>query len=165
MSRNPFGLVNKELSQGEVAMLPPSRREPGWQTLLVGMLIGAAVLLAYQRFAPDGIPYDREGDRDERVEPATEGKTLIFVHERNPQPIEHDLLLREMKSFCESNGLPGGFRALDDDLTDAPVPQLIQYAQTRGVVAPFVVLTDKSDKPVKAASWPANLDELKAFIR
>lgn len=161
MSRNPFGL-----NASEQTAAPSPQSSPGWHSLVVGVLIGAAALLAYQRFAPDGVP-DGDRDREEQVEPApsVSGKTLIFVHERNPQPIEHDLLLREMPSFCESNGLSGGFRALDDDLTDAPVPQLIQYAQTRGVVPPFVVLTDKSDKPVKAASWPTSLDELKAFIR
>jgi hypothetical protein len=160
MSRDPFGL-----NATEQAAAPAPQSSPGWHSLAVGVLLGAAALLAFQRFAPDGIPYDREGDQQEQVEPATDGNTLIFVHERNPQPIEHDLLLREMPAFCEANGLSGGFRALDDDLTDPPVPQLIQFAQTRGVVPPFVVLTDKSDKPVKAASWPTDLEALKGFIR
>jgi hypothetical protein len=131
--------------------------------LLVGLLIGVAAILLYQRFVPDRFIPD--GGDQEQVEPSVNGHAVVFVHERNPQPIEHDMLLREMPAFCKEHNLSGGFLALDDDLLDEPVPSLIQFAQTRGVSPPFVVLVDKNTTPVKAASWPADLDALKAFIK
>ena len=135
--------------------------------VLVIVLLVAAFFLG-MLVSPNG--GDRKQDRQDQQEQRDEQTagdlmTLIFIHERNPQAIEHSLLLRDMQVFCDQNGLEGGFRALDDDLTEPVVASLITYAQTKGVTSPFVVATDSRDKPVKVAPWPATLDELKDFIR
>lgn len=138
-------------------------------TLLIGCLIGAAVLLIYQRLGNDRGSNDRDrGQQEQRDDgrkdqPATSYKTLIFLHERNPQSIEHDLLLREMPKFCEANKME--FRAFDDDTPDTPIPELLSWSKSKGVEPPLVVITDKDDRPVKAAKWPNGLDELKALLK
>lgn len=141
----------------------PAPASGGFPQLLLGIMVGAAILLLAQRGCDFDFGFDGERDDQQQTQPV-DGKTLIFLHERNPQSIEHDMLLREMKDFCASVGLDG-FRALDDDLTDAPVPQLIQWAQTKGVSPPLVILTNEDDQPFKAASFPSTLDDLKAFVK
>lgn len=132
----------------------------GW--IVVGLLVGVAAVFAWQRFAPDF--GDRDQDRQEQRDddrdatPASKGKTLVFVHERNPQPIEHDLLLRQMDSYTRERGLQ--YRALDDDLRDDQVAEAIAFAKSKGVESPFVLLTDANDRPAKVIKWPATIDEL-----
>ena len=143
-------------------------------TLIIGMLIAFALMLGYQRIQQDRSDGDRQhkeqiddgkGDQKQSDDKQSKsaGKTLVFIHERNPQSIEHDLLLREMPKFCEANKLQ--FRAYDDDMPDDPIPGLIAYAKTQGVDPPFVVLTGTDDKPKKASKWPSDIDQLKKFIK
>lgn len=164
MTRNPFGLVDNTPQPVE-----SSGGDSGWTKMIAGILVGVAVLLAFQKFAPDFDvnPFDgRDGDQQEEreKEPRAAGKTLIFLHERNPQSIEHSLLLREMAEFCKANGLEGGFRALDDDDQSEPVPKAIAYAKSQGVSPPCVVLADQDDHGIRAIPW-TNLEGLKAFIQ
>lgn len=163
MTRNPFGLVDNTPQPVE-----SPRGDSGWSKAIAGILVGVAALLAFQKYAPDfGNPFD-DRDRDQQEErekePRPAGKTLIFLHERNPQSIEHSLLLREMAEFCKTNGLEGGFRALDDDDQSEPVPQIIAYAKSQGVSPPCVVLANKDDQGIRAIPW-TNLEGLKAFIQ
>ncbi len=158
--KDPLGLFPDEPVAPVAAPKPAQNR---WASLVVGLLVGVAVVLMYQRYSPDWIQPD--GDDSEQVEPNKAGNAIVFVHELNPKPIEHVMLLRELPGFCKANGLEGGFLSLDDDLLDKPVPGLIQFAQTRGVSPPFVVLVDKNNKYIKAANFPSDLDDLKAFIK
>jgi hypothetical protein len=145
-----------------------------WSGIVVGILIAIAGILLYNRLESDSSNGDRQhqeqiddgkGDQKQSDDKQSKsaGKTLVFIHERNPQSIEHDLLLREMPKFCEANKLQ--FRAYDDDMPDDPIPGLIAYAKTQGVDPPFVVLTGTDDKPKKASKWPSDIDQLKKFIK
>lgn len=157
MTSDPLDLLDRPASQ------PTKATGGGLGWLIVGLLLGIACITLYQRYQIDG----GKADDQEHVEPApiAKAKTLVFIHERNPQPIEHDLLLREMPSFCEANGLQ--FRALDDDTTDAPVPQMLEYASAAGIAPPFIVATDKDDKPARIMAWKLETDltALKEFLR
>lgn len=104
-----------------------------------------------------------DGD-DPRPGPVVvEGSTLVFLHERNPQPIEHDELLRELPAWCADRKMQ--FRAFDDDISDEPIPKLITWALTKGVSPPMVILTDRENRPVKVASWPDSLEALEDFVK
>lgn len=146
----------------------PGPRNPsgvgGWLVVLV--LAGVLAFVAWDRNdrAPNPKP-----DNQEQVEPAPQpspkvvGKTLVFVHERNPQPIEHDLLLREMPKFCGDRKLQ--FRDLDDDLSEEVVKKLIEFARSKGVESPFVVLTDSNDKPWRVIKWPNDIAGLGGLFK
>jgi hypothetical protein len=135
-------------------------------------LLGLVVFLAYQRFAPDFFG-DRKRQKDEQkdekrdekkdekqdIVPKIEGKTLIFIHERDPQPIEHDLLLREMPAYTAKNGLQ--FRALDDDMPEAE--PLLAFAKLKGIDPPCVIMTGKDDKPASVIPWPKDVSGLEAL--
>jgi hypothetical protein len=172
---DPLGLFTSDdlLTNRPIGTNPQPGGGSDFSTLIIGMLIAFALMLGYQR-----IQQDRDGDRQhqEQIDDSKDdqkqsddkqsksaGKTLVFIHERNPQSIEHDLLLREMPKFCEANKLQ--FRAYDDDMPDDPIPGLIAYAKTQGVDPPFVVLTGTDDKPKKASKWPSDIDQLKKFIK
>jgi hypothetical protein len=144
-----------------------------WSGIVVGILITIAGILLYNRLEGDSSNGDRQhreqiddgkGDqKQDDKQSKSAGKTLVFIHERNPQPTEHDLLLREMPGFCKTNKLQ--FRAFDDDMPDDPIPGLIAYAKTQGIDPPFVVLTGADDKPIRASKWPSDIDQLKKFVR
>lgn len=182
-SNDPLGLFgSREKPSGDIGSHEkPSASAVGsggnptskfdFSTLLIGGLLGIAILLVYQRIKNDGGRIDgdrqqqeqREGDSSNRQQANSSYRTLIFLHERNPQPIEHDLLLREMPKFCEANKLE--FRAFDDDITDQPIPDLLAWAKGKGVEPPLVIITGKDNQPIKSAKWPAGLDELKALLK
>ena len=149
MRSDPYGLFPQQ--QRQQAAQPNS-----WSNLLLGIVIGVLGVFAFERFQDGGgfDQFDRDEQRDERQDDrqGVDADALIFLHEMNPQPIEHDLLMREMHDFTGKRNMQ--FRSLDDDLTDAPVPNLLTYAQTKGVMPPCVIITDKSKKPVAAYSWP-----------
>jgi len=167
---DPYGIKTPQ-PQVIVQQSPSSGGGVGW--LIVGLLLGIALLIGYQRFAvPDG-GGDREQDKqDQRKDdgkkqedkkqedkkPAFKGKTLVFVHERNPQPIEHDLLLRQMDAYTSERGV--SYRALDDDMKDEQTVAAVAFAKSKGIDPPFVVLTDLDDKPARAIRWPASVDGL-----
>lgn len=133
--------------------------------LLLGILLGVVALFTYQRFAPDfdSIPWDREDQKDEQVQ--QDKDLLIFIHERKDAPIYQDLVLRELTPEYQKKLGVNGFRSLDDDLENSPVPELIQYAQTKGVSPPFVILTNTDDRPIKVASFPKDKQELEDFVK
>lgn len=143
----------------------------GW--LIVGILLGVALLVGWQRFGGDGDGGKRDRDqqeqRDDRKEDReqqakVEGKTLVFVHERDPQSIEHDLLLRQMDGYVKQRGLDG-YRALDDDLQDEQTRAAIAFAKSKGIDSPFVLLTDKQNRPASVIKWPAGTDGLDELFK
>lgn len=150
--------------------LPPNAQPPvaasprnrgglgGW---VIVALLCVILWMLYQQYRPSPTPTPPDDDKREQVEPqppALVGKTLIFIHERDPQPIEHDLLLREMPKFTAERKLQ--FRVFDDDDTTQPIPQVIAFAKTKGIDPPFVVLTDKDDRPKSVIAWPAGIEGL-----
>jgi hypothetical protein len=168
MSSDPIGDLFREPTQR------PVNQEPASKSGLVGNLIVVALVVVLlfvvvKRYGVGPTPEPVPDDRQEKVEPQpqpapkVDGKTLVFVHERNPQPIEHDLLLREMPAFCADRKLQ--FRALDDDLPDDPVPKLLDFAKSKGVESPFVVLTNQADEPVRVIKWPADLAGLEELLK
>lgn len=136
---------------------------PGSQltNIIVGVLIGVALLLGWQRFQQGG-SVQPDGQRQEQRQSKSDSKTIVFIHELNPQSIDRSLLLREMHDFVAARKMQ--FRSFDDDLTDEPVPALIAYARTKGIDPPFMVLTDQADHPIKAARFPTTLDEVAKFV-
>jgi len=111
---------------------------------------------------PTPVPDDQKQEQKD-AQPAVKGKTLIFIHEKNPQSIEHDLLLREMDKWTNDRKLQ--YRSLDDDLPDDPVPDCLAFAKTKGIDSPFVILTDQSDKPVRVIKWPVDLAGLEELLK
>jgi hypothetical protein len=135
--------------------------------LAVVLLAVALTYLVVRRYdvQPTPVPPDQQEEKDVRPSPAPKikGKTLIFIHERNPQPIEHDLLLREMPAFCAAHDMQ--FRVLDDDLEDEPVPTLKAFAKLKGIDPPFVVMTDQEDRPAKVMKWPTEKNGLEELFK
>jgi hypothetical protein len=160
---DPLGLFDDERPR-VIESDPASPQTPVSAWLVVAGLVVAAVLswkLAIDKSLwGDG---SRRKDDQGEVQPALAAKTLIFIHERNPQPIEHDLLLRELPAFCGDSKLQ--FRSLDDDISDAPVPDLLAWAKTKGVSPPLVIVTDEQDRPAKVTSWPESIEKLEAWLR
>ncbi len=136
---------------------PPSQ----FTNIIVGVLIGIALVMGWQRFGNQLSPLP-DDQRQEQHQSKVDAKTIVFIHERNPQSIDHSMLLRGMHDFAADRKLQ--FRALDDDLTDEPVPAVIAFAKSKGIDPPLMVLTDSSDKPIKAAKFPATLDEVAKFV-
>jgi hypothetical protein len=163
---DPLGLF----SQPQPAPKPPTTSS--LSTIISIALLGLVVFLAYQRFAPDFFG-DKEHQKDEQkdqkrdekkdekqdIAPKIEGKTLIFVHERDPQPIEHDLLLREIPGYTAQKSLQ--FRVLDDDMPEAQ--PLLAFAKLKGIDSPCVILTDRNDKPASVIPWPKDVFGLEAL--
>lgn len=153
------------------ALLEPSKSSGvgGW--VLAGVLAVVLCGLLWLKFADQPKPKPApDDDKQEQVEPsptpkpAAKGKTLIFIHERNPQSIEHDLLLREMPKYCADHKLQ--FRALDDDLTEPVVENLVEFAKSKGIEnQPFVVLTDADDRPWRVVKWPAQIAGLQELFK
>jgi hypothetical protein len=145
----------------------PSQQSGIGSTLIVAVLV---IVLGWMYFNrdiqpnPNPVPDDKQEQKD-KVEPVpkTAGKTLVFIHERNPQPIEHDLLLREMDKWTAERKLQ--YRALDDDIPDHPVPKLLAFAKSKGIESPFVALTDQANEPVRVIKWPAGIDGLQELIK
>lgn len=149
---DPLGLLGEEAAPQSTS--PKSAGSAsGW---LVAVLVVIAVLMA-GNYLQERNFFRQDDQQHEQKQQKTAAKTLVFVHERNPSPIEHDLMLRRV----EDAGWP--YRSLDDDITDEPVPQLIAYAQTRGISPPFVVATDSADKPMRAIAWPSDFSQLEEF--
>jgi hypothetical protein len=155
LSNDPLGLFGGESKQAAPQQPKPEKL----QYLVYAALIG---FIVFRAFSAGWFDF---GDRTQPgPQPITvAGKTLVFLHERDPQPIEHSLLLREMPDWCSAKKLQ--FRAFDDDIPDEPISSLLSWALTKGVTPPLVVLTDKDDKPAKVMSWPESLEKLEAFIR
>jgi len=151
------------------APLPPVASEPSrlWNTLALIALVITLAVLVWQRNRPDDTPPEPKPDDQEQVDPQPQpkikGKTLVFIHERNPQAIEHDLLLREMPAFCAAHQMQ--FRVLDDDLDDEPVPTLKAFAKLKGIDPPFVVMTDQDDRPAKVMKWPTEKNGLEELFK
>lgn len=159
-SSDPLGLLGNE-----EARLETSARTTGNGGLILGLVLGALALFAYQRLAPDfeTIPWDRDGQKDEKVQ--EDKDLLIFIHERKDAPIYQDLVIRELTPEYQKKLGVNGFRSLDDDLENSPVPELIQYAQTKGVSPPFVILTNTDSRPIKVANFPKDKQELEEFVK
>lgn len=168
---DPFGIFDRQPPTVIIQQQPPAR---DWLSVVLVIALASFLTFVYwQRFdhqRGDDKQDDQQDQRDDKRDdkkdpdpaPRIVGKTLIFIHERNPQPIEHDLLLREMPAYTAKNGLQ--FRALDDDMTDEPVPTLLAFAKLKGIDPPCVILTDKNDKPARVIAWPsdvAGLEKLK----
>jgi hypothetical protein len=68
-----------------------------------------------------------------------------------------------LPAFCGDRKLQ--FRSLDDDISDAPVPDLLAWAKTKGVSPPLVIVTDEQDRPAKVTSWPESIEKLEAWLR
>ena len=151
-TRDPLGLLD-EKSQPQSAMPPSAGNASGW---MVAILFVIAILMV-GNYLQERDFFRKDYHQHDQKQQKTAAKTLVFVHERNPSPIEHDLMLRRV----EDAGWP--YRSLDDDITDEPVPQLIAYAQTRGISPPFVVATDSADKPMRAIAWPSDFSQLEEF--
>jgi hypothetical protein len=152
LSDDPLGLFGGSKPQQQQ---PQSKL----QVLVVVALVG---FILYRAFAAGWLDFG--GETDKRIKPiSVAGKTLVFLHERDPQPIEHDLLLRELPAWCTDKKLQ--FRAFDDDVPDEPIPSLIAWALAKGVSPPLVILTDKDNRPAKVASWPESLQTLEAFVK
>jgi hypothetical protein len=182
MSSDPIGDLFREPTQQPAPVLQPDFRPEQSSTPISGLvgnvivvvLMVALLFLVISKYGVGPTPQPVPDDKKEQVEPQpkppepqpapkVEGKTLVFVHERNPQPIEHDLMLREMPKFCSDRKLQ--YRALDDDLPDDPVPKLLEFAKSKGVESPFVVLTNQSDEPVRVIKWPADLAGLEELFK
>ena len=131
---------------------PPASQSGGFQWAVVGLLVGVMAVLAWQRYG-DGFEFGFRGDQQQEQKQDTKAKGVVFIHERNPLSIEHDLVLREMPKWCEQHGLASGFRSYDDDMTDAPVVKLKDYAASKGVSPPFVALIDLSGNPTKVVPF------------
>ena len=171
MRSDPLDLFPERQPQVVIQQQSPPSGGAGW--LVVGLLLGIALFFGYLRFTVPDNGGDREQDKqdqreeekddDKQVAPKFKGKTLIFVHERNPQPIEHDLLLRQMDDYTKQRGIQ--YRALDDDLADDQTKAAIAFAKSKGVDSPFVVLTDADDKPARVIKWPASIDGLAELFK
>jgi hypothetical protein len=159
---DPLGLFDDEQPVA-IEASPASPKTPFSIWLLGAALAGICALSLGQLAIDRGLFGGSQKDGGSDVRPAVAVKTLIFLHERNPQPIEHDLLLREMPTFCADRNIQ--FRVLDDDVTDEPVPSLLSWAKSKGVLPPLVIATDGSDKPAKAMAWPSSIEKLEAFTR
>lgn len=160
--------INDIFSSPAPAPTPvPSGSNPLSTLALVALVVVFGVL-AFNRFSPGPGPKpdDQQGEKQEdkkQVEPSVIGKTLIFVHERNPQPIEHDLLIRDVEKWIVGRKL--SHRVLDVDTPDDPVPKLVAFAKSKGIESPFVVLTNQSDEPVKVIKWPADMSGIEEFVK
>lgn len=162
MSKNdPLGLFPEKTVAGTQGSPKSAGGGAGW--VIVGILLGVAFLACWQRLGWD-FSFGGDGDRQEQKEDGGKkvaAQVLFFIHERSPQLPAHDLLLREMPEWCKANGIPGGFRALDDDITDPPVPELIAFAKSHNVDPPFVAAVDAAGKPQRVIAWPSTIDGLK----
>lgn len=189
MRSDPFGVYADRQSRDET-LRPTGNAAGGFGSgdggglswLIVGILLGVVLLIGYQRYVQpdDG---DGRGDRDRQdqrddddkredkkqddkkdQQASVKLKTLVFVHERDPQAIEHDLLLRQMDEWCRSRGIDG-YRALDDDMQDDQVKAAKAFAESKGVSSPFVLGTDASNKPVRVIKWPASIEGLEELLK
>lgn len=161
MSRDPLDLLGGQ----QQPTTSSSGGGPGW--LVVGLLLGVAVVFMLQHYQPDG-GGDKDKDKQEQVEPQpkpdpqpqTQGKTVVLIYEQGSPSIEQTLLLRSLQESDIS------YRALDSDITDPPVPQVIAAAKSAGVVPPFVAVTDQNDKPVRFQAWTTatSLDQVKGLL-
>lgn len=172
MSKRIADLFDKQTSPPEPPVTPrrhvetePSRL---WNTIALIALVATLAVLVWQRNRPDDARPQPQPDDQQQVEPQPQpprikGKTLVFIHERNPQSIEHDLLLREMPAFCAAHNMQ--FRVLDDDLDDEPVPTLKAFAKLKGIDPPFVVMTDQDDQPARVMKWPTEKNGLEVLFK
>jgi hypothetical protein len=152
LSDDPLGLFGGKQQQAP-------QQGGRWQPLVFFALV---CFIGYRAISAGWLDFG--GETDKRIKPiSVAGKTLVFLHERDPQPIEHDLLLRELPAWCSDRKLQ--FRAFDDDIPDEPIPSLLAWALTKGVSPPLVILTDKDNRPAKVASWPESLQALEAFVK
>lgn len=137
----------------------------GWA--VVGLLLGVALLLGYQRFGGD---FSHGGDKDggdkhEQVQPAKMEGYLIFIHERKTLAADEADMLDIAKDFAAvTSGLE--VRSVDDDDGSPGVVAAIDFAKTKGVSPPCLVHKGKQAGDFRnAIAYPHSLDELKKVFK
>ncbi len=156
MSRNPFGL-----NASEQTAAPSPQSSPGWHSLVVGVLIGAAALLAYQRFARHGIPDDRDRDREEQVEPsdnvAAKTRKILIVEETGDSVrFPHVSTLKMQDDYWDGLEARGIYmRPYETDSQDL-ASEHRQAAESVGL--PAMLFLDANDKVVTGKTVPATTE-------
>lgn len=152
MTRNPFGINVSE--QAEAPTGKP--RESGWQSLLVGALLGAAVLLFIQRVAP--VP-DADRDRQEQVDPsstvAAKTKKIVIVDETGDSVrFPHVATLKMQDDYWDALETRGiAMRPYERDSGDLSAA-LRTAAESVGL--PAILFLDASDKVIAGKTVPAS---------
>ena len=167
MSRDPLGLF--PASQPVPAQAPTasggSGGGVGWA--VVGLLLGIALLLGYQRFGGDFSHRDDDdgGDKHEQVQPAKMEGYLIFIHERKTLSADEADMLDVAEDFASvTSGLE--MRSVDDDDNSPGVVAAIDFARTKGVSPPCLVHKGKQAGDFRnAIAYPRSLDELKKVFK
>jgi len=153
MTRNPFGLAKPENTAPQPASTETS---PAWLPLIVGVVVGVAFLLGYQRFAPDVIPDD--GDRQEQVEPSgtVEAKTkkILIVEETGDSVrFPHVSTLKMQDDYWDQLETRGIYmRPYETDSQDL-ASELRQAAE--GVGLPAILFLGEGDKVIIGKTVPA----------
>lgn len=166
---DPLGLFPDKAAADQPAVVrdpvpQPKSSNDGMGWIVVGVLLGIALLAGWQRLGWDfSFGGDRDGGGD--VRPVTD-KTgyLIFVHERQTLSVDEANMLDVAAEVCAAN--PGlEFRSVDDDLTDPAVVKLIDFAKSKGVSPPLVVHKAKSGNLLRAAAFPKSKAELEKVLK
>jgi hypothetical protein len=134
----------------------------GWA--FVGILLGVALMLGYQRFGGDFSHGDGDGGGDEQVQPIDSAGFLYFIHERQTMdPAEADML-DDAKEWAAT--IPDmQVLSFDDDDKSQQILDIIAFAATKGVSPPLVVYKPKGGKYRNAIKYPKTVDDLKAVIK
>ncbi len=163
MSKNdPLGLFPEKTAAGTQGSPKSTGGGAGWA--IVGILLGVALLMAWQSFGGD-FSHGGDGDRQEDVRPVSD-KTgyLIFVHERQTLSIDEANMLDIAAEVCAAN--PGlEWRSVDDDLSDPSVAKLIDFAKSKGVSPPLVIHRAKTGELLRAATFPKSKAELEKVLK
>lgn len=175
---DPFGIY-----QQPATVQPAPTPGGNLSFVLVCALVAIASIFAWERFAPDDWSFDREhqeqndGDKDsdkdrkeqddkENRKPAIDGGYLFFIHERMLPTTAQANLLDEVAAWCSEN--PAfGYRSYDDEAAaeSDQLRPILDYAESKNITPPMMVVKDSTGKLRAAKAWPASLDAVKELLR
>lgn len=153
MNSDPLGLFGGSVNPS-TAPTPNSGPAPAkdqTSSVLLMMLIGVLVFVAWQNFRPDGGDDRDRDDRQDTVRNLT-GARLIFVTELQNQTADNLEVWDAMPAIEKETGLLRSMK-LDEEMREAE--SLIAFGESAGVKPPLMVLIDKDRKnKLAVASFP-----------
>jgi hypothetical protein len=140
--------------------------------LPIALILCGAIVFVAPRIAPQIIDYFKQVDPSPNPEPNPEpnppiviedvtGSLVLMVFESGSKTVDQDLILRDMRTYCERFKM-SGFLRLDDEMEEA-VP-FNAAAKAKGIEFPYIALL-KNKKTIRIAKFPANTTELEAFLK
>jgi len=178
MVKKPSELINGPASPATVPTTASGRTSGGGSSGLLTLVVALlAAWLIYSVISRSDWGDDRKQDdhheqkdddkkqddkkQDDKQEAATVKPGILYmVHDFKSSPIDHTLLVEDVKAMRDQvKGFE--FRRIDDNSDNTPEAQgIIKHAESKGVKPPFVAFKPAGKSIENVIAWPKDKTEL-----